>query len=51
MLPPCLQGVVKEPHFRKFRAETVHSEAAAKKLLADRGVAHYWDLCSAYATD
>lgn len=45
------QGVVKEPQFKKFRSETVHSEAAARKLLGDRGVGHYWELCAAYSTD
>jgi len=43
--------VVKERHFRKFRSETVHSEAAARKLLEDRGVGHYWDLAAAYVTE
>ena len=43
-----MQGVVKEPHFFKFRSETVNTEAGARKLLADHGVEHYWDLCEAF---
>ncbi|KAL4423323.1 hypothetical protein ABPG77_006118 [Micractinium sp. CCAP 211/92] len=45
------QGVVKEPHFKKFKSETVHSEAAAKALLEKRGVGHYWDLAAAYVEE
>ena len=46
-----LQGVVKEPHFRKFRSETSATEAAARKFLSDAGVAHYWELAAAYQTN
>lgn len=45
------QGVVKEPHFKKFKSETVHSEAAAKALLEKRGVGHYWDLAAAHVEE
>lgn len=45
------QGVVKERHFEKFSVETVRTEAAARKLLGDHGVGHYWDLCAAYAPE
>lgn len=48
---PPLQGVVKERNFKKFKSETVHSEAAARKLLENRGVGHYWDLAAAYTED
>jgi hypothetical protein len=46
-----LQGVVKERRFKKFTVETVKTEAAARKLLADRGVPHYWDLCAAFTPE
>lgn len=49
--PITLQGVVKDPFFRKFRSENAASEAGARKLLTDRGVGHFWELCEAYATD
>lgn len=42
---------MKEPHFKKFKVETVRTEAAARKLLADRGVPHYWDLCAAFTAE
>lgn len=42
------QGVVKERHFQKFTSEAVRTEAAARKVLADHGVAHYYDLCVAF---
>lgn len=45
------QGVVAKPQFRKFKSETVHSEAAARKFLTDHRVEHYWDLCAAYQAD
>jgi hypothetical protein len=46
-----LQGVVKEPAFKKFKSESVSSEAAARKFLTDHDVAHYYDLCAAYHPD
>ena len=39
---------MKDRHFQKFTVETVRTEAAARKLLADHGVPHYWDLCAAF---
>ncbi len=52
VLPPLLpQGVVKERHFKKFTVETVRTEAAARKLLADKGVPHSWDLCAAFTPE
>ena len=29
----------------------VRTEAAARKLLSDRGVGHYWDLCAAFTPE
>ena len=53
--PACLldahQGVVKQPHFRRFRSETAQSEGGARKLLGDAGVGHYWELCEAFAAE
>lgn len=50
-IPPPLQGVVKEPHFRRFRSETAQSEGGARKMLQDAGVGHYWELCEAFTTE
>lgn len=47
----ALQGVVKAPCFRKFKSEALHSEAAARSVLAGAGVEHYWDLCAAFHPD
>ena len=42
------KGAVPAPAFRgKFRVETVRSEAAARKYLADVGLAHYFDAAAA----
>ena len=42
------KGAVPAPAFRgKFRVETVRSEAAARKVLADVGLAHYFDAAAA----
>ena len=46
-----LQGVVKDRNFEKFSVETLRTEAAARKMLGDHGVAHYWDLCAAFAPE
>lgn len=40
-------GTVKNATFDKFVTETCRSEAAAKKFLADHGIAQYWDLAMA----
>ncbi len=37
------QGTVLRRAFSNFRSETVRSGAAARQLLEDAGVAHYWD--------
>ncbi|KAK9856079.1 hypothetical protein WJX84_004285 [Apatococcus fuscideae] len=41
------EGVSKEPCFEKFVVEQCRTDAAAKKLLAERGVGHYWDIGTA----
>lgn len=38
------EGSVQQAAFQKFSVEVCLSEKAARKLLADRGVGHYWDL-------
>ncbi|XVE69030.1 hypothetical protein DITRI_Ditri09bG0117000 [Diplodiscus trichospermus] len=38
------QGSVAKPSFSKFSVHECITEAAAKKVFADAGVAHYWDL-------
>ncbi|XP_022743425.1 protein RDM16-like isoform X2 [Durio zibethinus] len=38
------QGSVAKSSFRKFSVHECITEAAAKKIFADAGVAHYWDL-------
>ena len=42
---------VKEPSFRKFKHETVRSEAALRKLLADAGHAEYYDLAASLGSE
>jgi U4/U6 small nuclear ribonucleoprotein PRP3 len=37
------QGSVVEPAFRRWRFESCRTVEAAKKLLVDAGVGHYWD--------
>lgn len=57
LLPPplllllLLQGVVAEPAFKDFVKEEVASPEAARKLLLDRGVAHYWDAAANFDFD
>ena len=41
------QGVTPAPVFKKFRLEAVTGEVAARALLADHGVEHYWDVAKA----
>ena len=41
------QGVTPAPAFKKFRLEAVTGEVAARALLADHGVEHYWDVAAA----
>ncbi|WOL02400.1 U4/U6 small nuclear ribonucleoprotein Prp3 isoform X1 [Canna indica] len=38
------QGSVAKPSFNRFLVHQCRSEAAAKKVFADAGVPHYWDL-------
>ena len=45
------EGVAKEGSFDKFVVEQCRTDAAAKKLLADRGVGHYWDIGTAASGD
>lgn len=42
------KGTVKKNNFRKFRTQKFATEAQAQKYLSDHGVAHYWDMCSAF---
>lgn len=38
------QGSVAKPSFHKFHVHECRTEAAARKIFADAGVPHYWDL-------
>ncbi|KAF6151607.1 hypothetical protein GIB67_010283 [Kingdonia uniflora] len=38
------QGSVAKPSFYKFHVHQCRTEAAARKVFSDAGVAHYWDL-------
>ncbi|PKA51114.1 hypothetical protein AXF42_Ash010554 [Apostasia shenzhenica] len=38
------QGSVAKPNFNRFLVHQCRSEAAARKIFADAGVPHYWDL-------
>jgi hypothetical protein len=46
-----LQGVVSSNAFKDFIKEEVSTQEAARKLLEDKGVAHYWDLAAAFDFD
>ncbi|KAI9156268.1 hypothetical protein LWI28_003264 [Acer negundo] len=45
------QGSVAKPNFNRFFVHECMTEAAAKKILADAGVAHYWDLAVNFCED
>lgn len=45
------QGVVARNAFNDFLREEVATVEAARKLLDDRGVAHYWDTAAAFDFD
>ena len=40
-------GTVKAAAFPRFQLQEFASAAAARGFLADRGIAHYWDLATA----
>lgn len=42
---------MKDPAFKEFLKEEVASPEAARKLLEDRGVGHYWDAASNFDFD
>jgi hypothetical protein len=46
-----LQGVVASNAFPDFIKEEVATQEAARKLLEDRGVAHYWDTAANFDFD
>ncbi|XP_031250081.1 protein RDM16 isoform X3 [Pistacia vera] len=45
------QGSVAKPSFNRFSVHECMTEAAAKKVFADAGVAHYWDLAVNFTDD
>ncbi|XP_008233529.1 PREDICTED: U4/U6 small nuclear ribonucleoprotein Prp3 [Prunus mume] len=45
------QGSVARPSFNRFSVHECMTEAAARKIFADAGVAHYWDLAVNFADD
>lgn len=45
------QGSVAKPSFHRFSVHECMTEAAAKKVFADAGVAHYWDLAVNFKDD
>ncbi|KAJ0233751.1 Protein RDM16 [Hirschfeldia incana] len=45
------QGSVAKPSFHKFHVQECLTESAAKKLFADAGVPHYWDLAVNYTDE
>ncbi|EXB88506.1 hypothetical protein L484_017259 [Morus notabilis] len=45
------QGSVAKPAFNKFSIHECITEAAARKIYADAGVAHYWDLAVNFTDD
>ncbi|GAV77261.1 DUF1115 domain-containing protein/PRP3 domain-containing protein [Cephalotus follicularis] len=45
------QGSVAKPSFHRFSVHECMTEAAAKKVFTDAGVAHYWDLAVNFIDD
>ncbi|KAA8539394.1 hypothetical protein F0562_026086 [Nyssa sinensis] len=45
------QGSVAKPGFSRFFVQESRSEAAARKVFSDAGVAHYWDLAVNFTED
>ncbi|PIA42077.1 hypothetical protein AQUCO_02100141v1 [Aquilegia coerulea] len=45
------QGSVAKPSFNKFLVHQCRTEAAARKVFSDAGVAHYWDLAVNFTDD
>ncbi|ONH99665.1 hypothetical protein PRUPE_6G042200 [Prunus persica] len=45
------QGSVARPSFNRYSVHECMTEAAARKIFADAGVAHYWDLEVNFADD
>lgn len=41
------KGATTKPSFKKFRFETLRTEAAARKYLADMNLAHFFDAAAA----
>lgn len=46
-----MQGVVADNAFKDFIKEEVQTQEAARKLLEDKGVAHYWDAAANFDFD
>uniref|UniRef100_A0A7S3TEX9 Uncharacterized protein n=1 Tax=Strombidinopsis acuminata TaxID=141414 RepID=A0A7S3TEX9_9SPIT len=42
------EGVVKQRNFKNWKVTHAKSEAESRKLLADRGGEHYWDMLARY---
>lgn len=45
------RGLVASGYFRQFKVEQPRPPDALRKLLADRGVAHYWDAAAGFSAD
>uniref|UniRef100_A0A5B7B7U0 Putative U4/U6 small nuclear ribonucleoprotein Prp3 n=1 Tax=Davidia involucrata TaxID=16924 RepID=A0A5B7B7U0_DAVIN len=45
------QGSVAKPNFNRFFVQECRTEAAARKIFSDAGVAHYWDLAVNFTED
>ncbi|KAK9741455.1 hypothetical protein RND81_03G107300 [Saponaria officinalis] len=45
------QGSVAKPSFNRFFVHDSRNEAAARKVFADAGVGHYWDLAANFVDD
>jgi len=45
------QGVVSDASFKDFIKEEVATPEAARKLLEDKGVVHYWDTAANFDFD
>ena len=43
-----IQGVLKKRYFEKWKIAEIRTENEARKLLADKGIEHFWNLILSY---
>jgi hypothetical protein len=45
------RGLLAKAYFTSFKVEQPRTPEAARKYLADRGVAHYWDVAASFSAE